>query len=277
MPDYLKEIYDQYPPNDEHLLISTFWPEYAGFFVEEYKQFNQGTLDVQKRSELKKEETYHTYVINESKKYFDGKALEFFLARYFWYKCVEYGSLEKELIVLFKQFDLDYPKSQHSERLRPHIDKIIDYHQAIANPFDPGVLFMDHYETINTLEEAIKPFYGKKIYIDIWASWCGPCKQEFTHNEALKKIVAKEEIQLLYISVDRDYNDQQWKDMIKYYHLTGMHIRANMNLDMDLRKLYHGNPASTISIPQYILVDEKGNMDKYAPRPSQLTQGDHIL
>jgi thiol-disulfide isomerase/thioredoxin len=43
-------------------------------------------------------------------------------------------------------------------------------------------------DTDITLEKVIKHFRGKKIYIDIWATWCKPCLTEFEHNILLINI-----------------------------------------------------------------------------------------
>ena len=276
LADYMEKIYDQYPSNDENLLFSYFWWEYADRFVRDYKQFIQGNLD---SKELRNNGTYNTYIINEAKKYFSGKALEFHCARYIMLYCAEFGLVDKEFISLFEQFERDYPKSEYSKFLKPYIDKIIDYHQAIEQDFDSGTLFMDNYKTVNTLAEAVKPFQGKKIYIDVWATWCGPCKVEFAHNEALKKVLAENDIQIIYISTDGANQEQTWKNDIKYYNLIGTHIHANSELAEDLRKLFPRNEERPVfSIPWYILVDEQGNIiEEYAKRPSQIVAGESLF
>ena len=277
----LKKIYTQYPPNDEELIFSTFWSEYANLYITDYNQFIQEDFDLQKNSELRSSGTFHTQIINESKKYLTGKALEFFQARYIYFECFQgsyKGSFEKEFISLVEQFETDYPKSEYSKFIKPYIDKIIGYHQVIEQPFDLNMLFMDNYKNINTLEEVVKPFLGKKIYIDVWATWCGPCKVEFAHNETLKKILAEKDIQMLYISIDRAEQEQTWKNEIKYHHLVGMHIHANSELNLNLMKLFSKNEERPyISIPWYILIDEQGNiMEEHAKSPSQLVAGEKL-
>jgi thiol-disulfide isomerase/thioredoxin len=179
---------------------------------------------------------------------------------------------EKELISLFEQFTKDYPNSEYSKYIKPEIDEIVKYHQAIEGQFDETMRFMENYENINTLEEALKPLKGKKVYIDIWATWCSPCKYEFKHQKALKKILDEQDIQQLYISVDRDDRDQLWKNGIKFYGLSGTHIRANQEFTMDLYKRYDRNAKNLhMEIPWYILVDENGNIiNEHAKNPSEI-------
>ena len=276
----LKKIYDQFPPNDESLQISSFWSEYAEHFVEEYKQFIQEDFSSQKIRDLRNVGSLYTHFINESKKYLSGKALEFFQARFIYYTCIQArSSFEKEFISLFEQFEKDFPQSDYSKYLKPYIEKIIEYHTIIEQPFDQDILFLDNYEAFNTLEEAVKPLLGKKIYIDVWATWCSPCIGEFIHNEAMKKVLDENDIQQLYISIDRGEDiDLKWKEYIKYYQLKGKHLRANEVLYLNLMKQYSGNAENSyIAIPWYILIDEKGNIvNDRAKNPSEIVSGQKI-
>ena len=276
--DNLKKIYNQYPPNDENLLVSSFWWEYAQSYINDYQQFIQDDFEVQKLQDLMNAGLFNTYVIDESKKYLSGNALEYFQATHIYYTCIQAkSSFEKELIALFEQFEKDYPQSEYAKYLKPYIEKIIDYHKVIEH-LESTVQFINNYQTINTLAEAVKPLLGKKIYIDVWATWCAPCKEEFEHNEALKKILSENDVQQLYISIDRDDDEQKWKDEIKYYRLTGTHIRANKELNEDLMRLFDKKAKEPyIAIPWYILIDEKGNMiEEHAKRPSQLAAGEKL-
>ncbi len=57
--------------------------------------------------------------------------------------------------------------------------------------------------------------------------------------------------------------------MIKYYKLTGSHIRTNKILYAEMFQLFGDGPRKSLSIPRYILVNEKGEIvEKDALRPS---------
>ncbi|KAA6345537.1 Thiol:disulfide interchange protein TlpA [termite gut metagenome] len=273
----LEEIYSQYPPNDENLIISSFWSEYAEGYVTGYKQFSQPDFDMAKFSQMRQDETIHAYMMHESTKYLTGKVLEFFQARYIHFIAYAHDDYEKELITVFDRFQKDYPQSQYANYVAPLIEKIVAYHQIIEQPFSEEMKFMAHYEDINTLEEAVKQLKGKAIYIDVWATWCSPCKHEFQHNAALKKILAENDIQQLYISIDDDKREKRWENGIKYFHLTGTHIRANKSLWNDLAKRFDKKNGAMLSIPWYILVDKNGNvLDEHAKSPSQLVTGEEF-
>ena len=271
----LKQIYTEYPPDSENLQISSFWYEYAKFFIQDYKQFSKEDFSIDSLRELNRSGRINTVIINESKKNLTGKSLEFFQAAYIYEKSIQ-NLFEKELIPLFEQFGKNYPKSEYSKYIKPYIDNITDYYDKIGRDFNENITFVENFENINTLKEAVKSMKGKKIYIDVWATWCGSCKEEFQYAEALKKILKEKNIQMLFISIDRESDDVQWRNLIKYYNLEGKHVRANENFRNELYYKYDGS--GTIFIPWYILIDEEGNiLQKHAKKPSQIVSGEDIL
>lgn len=54
------------------------------------------------------------------------------------------------------------------------------------------------------LNEAIRSHRGKVVVVDVWASWCLPCKQEFPHLVALHRKYAADGLVCLSVSVDEE-------------------------------------------------------------------------
>jgi thiol-disulfide isomerase/thioredoxin len=271
----LEGIHARHPVNDPALTASTSWNYLARHHVQGYRLFAGGKTG-RVRGWIQGDSLY-TCLFNEARACLDGKALEFYLAGELYFTAIQ-KNFERELVALFEQFKQDYPRSGYTRFLEPVIRPVVAYHERVARPLDDRIVFVDICDTddggnsgFNTLEDATGLFKGKKIYIDIWASWCAPCKQEFAHVEALQEILAAAGVQMLYISIDDYSRERQWLENINYYNLVGTHVRANPAFTTDLVRRF--DKKDGISIPWYILVDERGNViEEHAREPSRIVE-----
>jgi cytochrome c biogenesis protein CcmG/thiol:disulfide interchange protein DsbE len=46
---------------------------------------------------------------------------------------------------------------------------------------------------------------GKVVYVDFWASWCGPCRQSFPWMQALFSRYQKQGLEVVAVGVDKDH------------------------------------------------------------------------
>jgi thiol-disulfide isomerase/thioredoxin len=279
--DHIQKIYDRYPPNDSERTFSLFWREYATKYITHYTHtslLEQGLLTDEKQQELSAGNEFKTFHFQEAQKRLTGKNLEFYKATELAYQSFQSND-QKELIHLFNQYQKDYPNSPFTQYITPGIHQIIHFYRIAEADYSPAVRFVPQYEHLNTLQEALAPFKGKKVYIDVWASWCHPCKREFEHNPAFKPLLQENNIQMLYISIDDEKREQTWKNTIKYYNLEGSHIQANQTLLTDLRRLFNnGNKQGSLYIPWYILVDENGHITAtHAESPSTILQNSNYF
>lgn len=264
---WFAETLREYPINSKSLIRSFWWEEYANIF-QGVSILLDKDFDPKQNEERYKNESDHTIKMKDASKCFSGEFLEYFQFSYLYHTC-DQNNYEKELIALFDQFKNQYPQSPFSKYLQPLVEPIVEYHQAQAADFSDQYKFVENYASLNSLEEALKVFKGKKLYIDVWATWCGPCKAEFAHKARLKKLLAEKGYDILYISIDKPERDEAWKGMIKFYKLEGNHLRVNKEFDNDLRKIFDQDGA--ISIPWYLIVNEEGKIvNAKAKKPSNL-------
>lgn len=255
----ISDIYKANSPEDENLMTSSYWYDYVNSYVlfhliDVRNQFNESNM--------------HALIIEEAKKVLKGKSLEAYEAHYL-AESFRNERREKQLISLFENFKKDFPNSNYIKYIEPDINKVIQYHEIIEQPFKETMEFVENYENLNSLKDVIATQKGRKLYIDIWATWCGPCKRESVHNPELKKLLKSQNTDIIYISIDRKEADEIWRSMIKYYNLEGKHIRANKDLYLDIHNQY--GQGGSIYIPWYIQIDENGVVTEWhAKSPSEL-------
>ncbi|WP_099290932.1 TlpA disulfide reductase family protein [Butyricimonas sp. Marseille-P3923] len=118
------------------------------------------------------------------------------------------------------------------------------------------------YPDVRGKNVSLSDFKGKVVLIDVWATWCGPCKQEIPHLKKLEEEMKGTDVVFLGVSVDEAKNKQKWLDFIESEKLGGIQVFANGW--SKITKDYRIN-----GIPRFIVIDRKGNVASFdAPRPS---------
>ncbi|QVY65012.1 TlpA disulfide reductase family protein [Polaribacter sp. Q13] len=111
---------------------------------------------------------------------------------------------------------------------------------------------------------SLTDFKGKYLYIDVWATWCGPCKYEIPFLEKIEKEYHGKNITFISLSVDKKNAYDAWKKMVKDDNMGGIQLLADNDFKSDFIEAYKIN-----AIPKFILIDPQGNIvNANAPRPS---------
>jgi thiol-disulfide isomerase/thioredoxin len=156
-----------------------------------------------------------------------------------------------------------YPNSDLIGRLDPQIEKLKKYLKITAVEYDKAKIVETNYLKFTDLLETFK---GKNILIDVWATWCGPCVEDFVYKSSLKKFIDEGQLVTLYISIDQLRWEKKWKENMKYNQLEGYHVLANQELIVSMWGYLRGKEGQ---IPRYALIDKNGQMIlNDAARPS---------
>lgn len=137
----------------------------------------------------------------------------------------------------------------------------------IDNTPKEGELAIDFtYSDKEGAEVSLSNFIGKLVYIDVWATWCGPCIHEIPATKKLEKEYHDKNISFVAISIDKDRD--KWVNMIQEKELGGVQLWAGDLWESDdlagIAKDY-----GIYGIPRYILISAEGRViSTDAPRPS---------
>jgi len=129
-----------------------------------------------------------------------------------------------------------------------------------GNPSPKFTKYKNHSGEATSLDDL----QGSYVYIDIWATWCAPCKAEIPFLQKIEKKFHGKNIKFVSISVDVAKDYETWKKMVTDMNLTGIQLFADNNFESEFIKGY-----AIRSIPRFILIDPQGIIvDGNAPRPS---------
>lgn len=120
-------------------------------------------------------------------------------------------------------------------------------------------------QTADGKKLSLSSLKGKVVYVDVWATWCGPCKEEFPHSKKLMKAFEGND-KVVFLFVSTDQNMETWKKMLPDKSIPkGIHINQAQDKQADaIWENYH-----LWGIPRYILIDAEGKMlQTHAPSPS---------
>jgi thiol-disulfide isomerase/thioredoxin len=120
------------------------------------------------------------------------------------------------------------------------------------------------YENAAGGKTSLASLKGKYVYIDVWATWCGPCRAEIPSLKKVEEKYHDKNIEFVSISVDVEKDHEKWKNFVKEKQLGGTQLYADKNWLSDFIKSFNIN-----SIPRFILIDPNGIVvDADAARPS---------
>ena len=166
---------------------------------------------------------------------------------------------------LYEQFKELHPASTLMPALEEAIQKNISFNN-LELPVDIHILNTD---SVGSFKEITDRYAGKVVFIDIWATWCGPCRESFAHVEPLQKYAKENDIVLLYVSIDRPSDAALWKKMAGYYNLKGDHVIINESFKMDIYNTFGNNGG--LYIPHCAIINKKGELQfKKAASPEEM-------
>jgi thiol-disulfide isomerase/thioredoxin len=128
------------------------------------------------------------------------------------------------------------------------------------------------YENFDGNVTSLSDLKGKYVYVDVWATWCGPCKAEIPSLKKVESMYHGKNIAFVSISIDDDRRHggswetahTNWKKMVEEKELGGIQLFSPKGWKSEFIQDFKIN-----GIPRFILIDPDGKIvSASAPRPS---------
>lgn len=164
-----------------------------------------------------------------------------------------------------KNLDLNFQALQKKD-IESSIFGLTSYYNQVFenNKLNGSVSPSFDYDNYKGGKTKLEDFKGKYVYLDIWATWCGPCIAEVPFIKEAEELYSNKNIVFISISIDKLKDLDKWKTMVDKKELGGVQLFADNDWESDFIKAYEIK-----SIPRFILIDPNGKVVKAdAARPS---------
>lgn len=251
--------YHRYTSGDEAILPDDFYAERDGIDYDNAEEFR--TIDTYRDLVRSK---FYTIINNPN----DAENIKKFIS--------EVNALKSDNIradLAKGTFQLISPNSTVNKEIFDFINKNVTdekVKEAAKKAYDvatkltsgsPSPKF-SNYENFNGGTTSLDDFKGKVTYIDIWATWCLPCRGEIPALKELEKKFHGKDVAFVSISIDQ--NKDEWKEFVKSEDLKGVQLFAENAFESQFIQDY-----GIRQIPTFIIIDKEGKIVKAdAPRPS---------
>lgn len=123
------------------------------------------------------------------------------------------------------------------------------------------------------LAKMTEPYRGHYVLIDVWGTWCAPCKEALSHSESLYETLAPYDMIFMYLASNSP--EESWKNTIQEYRLTRencVHYNLPRSQQQTIEKYFRLN-----SYPTYRLIDPQGNVMDTDADPRNLPEFERLM
>ncbi|PHR46718.1 MAG: hypothetical protein COA32_09555 [Fluviicola sp.] len=154
--------------------------------------------------------------------------------------CFDYFGLTQQTNELWEEFKKKHPRSTYIKHLSE-----LHFKSDSLSPGNPAPNFILRSNTGK--EISLKDFKGKLILIDVWATWCKPCRKEMSNIQDLQSTF--HDVTFLFISIDSD--KEKWRDYLKEHQMGS--CTNLISSDSSFKEQYRVS-----GVPRYILINKDG-------------------
>lgn len=162
----------------------------------------------------------------------------------------------ESLAGVFKQ---QFPNSPYNADIEKMITQLRT--MRMANTNNDKIAILNDDGNLASVYSAVKQLKGKVVYLDIWGTWCGPCKEEIKFLPELRAAFTGKDVAFLFLAMDDDSRDAIWREFIRVNGMEGFHFRkTRKTIDPIWKELLANHPDKSEYYPQYFLFDKSGRL-----------------
>lgn len=171
-------------------------------------------------------------------------------------------------IVRAKAYDQNY--RDMAEKYKPYIltdvqkKKVHDFELTIRSFGDGEQAMNFEGKTVDGKSVSLSDFKGKVVLVDVWATWCGPCKKEIPDLKKLEEEMKGQDVVFISYSIDEAKDHDKWVKMIDDMKLGGIQLFGPAAWKSPICTNY-----KITGIPRFMVFGKKGQIVTIdSPRPS---------
>lgn len=265
--DFYQPVFDLQVSKDDALLGYSFYTQflegYVGFLAYEPK-LKYGTTIAKSEIEY---ETIDADKRKVAQQKLTPKAAELLVATKI-FEFIKFDEVEK-YTPIWKEFKTSAKSDEFKKDI---VKKIAEMDSLKSQNVTSDAFKFEIVDTLGnktTLQDFILSQKGKYVYLDLWATWCGPCIREIPHSNKVQKALEGKEVCFINLCSDKEENSDKWKKLISSKEWTGNHFMCNGDtFTTPAAKLF-----ALAFVPRYILINPEGNIESFiAERPSGKAQ-----